>query len=260
MVDGASLADEVGSTTWYHTLELPGGVVTDGYFDLRGLPKKVLPDDLTGKRCLDACTSSGFWAFEMEKRNAKEVVAIDIEDYRDKDWQIESAAPAMTEIQRDSFSIAKRALGAQVQKRDLSVYDVSPEQIAEFDFVFIGAVLIHLRDPVRALRALRTVLRPGGELRSLDVILLMSSVLHPRTPRGQLYSGDDTRWWTPNAAAHRRWLVAAGFDVSERPRLVFERFGPLVDKESARAPSLRARLAVSAYRRIGVPCQLLVCR
>ena len=39
---------------WYHTLELPGGIVTDGYFDLRTVVGKLpLPESLAGRRCLD---------------------------------------------------------------------------------------------------------------------------------------------------------------------------------------------------------------
>jgi hypothetical protein len=34
----SDLAQEVRRLApWYHTFELPGGVVTDGYFDLRGV-------------------------------------------------------------------------------------------------------------------------------------------------------------------------------------------------------------------------------
>ena len=32
--------------------------------------------------------------------------------------------------------------------------------------------------------------------------------------------------WTPNAAAHRRWMVAAGFDVVGEGRMSFQPFGP----------------------------------
>jgi tRNA (mo5U34)-methyltransferase len=35
---------------------------------------------LTGLRCLDVGTMDGFWAFEMERRGAVEVVAVDLAD------------------------------------------------------------------------------------------------------------------------------------------------------------------------------------
>ena len=41
---------------------------------------------LDGKRCLDVGTYDGFWAFEIEQRGAKEVVAVDVLDPRRWDW------------------------------------------------------------------------------------------------------------------------------------------------------------------------------
>lgn len=48
----AKLRAEVESYAWYHTLELGGGVVTDGMFDHRPvLHRYPLPANLSGKRC-----------------------------------------------------------------------------------------------------------------------------------------------------------------------------------------------------------------
>jgi hypothetical protein len=48
------LAGEVARYVWYHTLELPGGVVTEGMFDHRpAVDRYLLPKDLSGMRCLD---------------------------------------------------------------------------------------------------------------------------------------------------------------------------------------------------------------
>jgi hypothetical protein len=62
--------------TWYHTIDLPGRGPTPGYFDTRRAPAHVpWPRQLSGGRCLDVGTFDGFWAFEMERRGAFEVVA-----------------------------------------------------------------------------------------------------------------------------------------------------------------------------------------
>jgi tRNA (mo5U34)-methyltransferase len=59
----AGLFAEARQLKWYHTLELPDGYVTPGYFDLRGVSKRVpIPASLAGKRCLDLASSDGFWA------------------------------------------------------------------------------------------------------------------------------------------------------------------------------------------------------
>ena len=84
--------------------------------------------------------------------------------------------------------------------------------------MFVGNVLIHLADPARALRALRGVIAPGGELLSLEATSLALDAAQPAACRsGQLWDFDDQpRWWTPNRAAHRRWLHAAGYEVLAR--------------------------------------------
>ena len=75
------LATEVEKYPWYHTLELGNGVVTKGMFDHRPvLSRYPIPADLTGKRCLDVATMDGYWAFEMERRGAASVTALDLED------------------------------------------------------------------------------------------------------------------------------------------------------------------------------------
>ena len=83
-----SLAEQVKAfPVWYHTLDLGDGVVTEGFFDHRPvLERYPIPADLTGMRCLDVGTMDGFWAFEMERRGAAEVIAIDLDDPEALDW------------------------------------------------------------------------------------------------------------------------------------------------------------------------------
>ena len=78
----AELREQVEGRQWYHTLELAPGVRTPGWFDLRETAAALLPASLAGRRCLDVGTFDGFWAFEMERRGAAEVIAIDILDPR----------------------------------------------------------------------------------------------------------------------------------------------------------------------------------
>ena len=92
----ASTADELRAEAerypWYHTLELGDGVVTDGMFDHRPhMHHYPLPADLSGKRCLDVATMDGYWAFEMERRGAASVTALDLEDPSQLDWPVRAA-------------------------------------------------------------------------------------------------------------------------------------------------------------------------
>ncbi len=108
----------------------------------------------------------------------------------------------------------------------MNLYDVSPDELGTFDYVFLGNVLVHLADPARALRALATVMRPGAELLSLEPNSLICRP-EPSDPRSAS-SGTGTtrpRWWTPNRAGHRRLLHAAGLEVLEQGPSLFQPFG-----------------------------------
>jgi len=240
---------------WYHTIDLPSGA-TPGFYDLRRLAAKVLPADLSGQRCLDACSASGFWAFEMERRGASEVVALDVASYADKDWRLPWQAPDAAEVQGEAFRVAKQALGSSVERVEQNVYDVTPCSIGSYDFVFIGSVLLHLRDPVRALRGLRQVTR--SQLLSFEPILFRASALHPRSAWGRMAMGSDSKWWTPNAFAHREWLASAGFDVVDAS-WHRQPFGRLYTRLPRRAPTSWETLRFwGMERHVGVLSQRLL--
>src|SRR5581483_2882782 len=142
---------------WYHTLDLGPGLQTPGWFDLRGVVDAAgMPASLAGKRCLDVATFDGFWAFEMEKRGAASVVGIDLIDPHLWDWPVSRPADAVEGIAArkglgDGFLLAKEPLDSKVERRAMSVYDLNPSEVGMFDFVYVGSLLLHLRDPVRAL-------------------------------------------------------------------------------------------------------------
>jgi tRNA (mo5U34)-methyltransferase len=237
-------ADGIGP--FYHTFELPGAGVTDGYFDLRGVVRKLpLPASLEGKRCLDVGANEGFWSFELARRGAREVVSLDLPHTDRQDWQgrlpigVRRRGSGMAS---EHFALVREALGLhQVVRADMNVYDVSAGALGEFDYVFAGNILVHLADPARALRAVRAVMRPGAELLSLEATSLTLTLLSPRVPLAQLYDRDfPPRWWTPNMAAHSRWVHAAGFEVLERGGPVFQPFGRLIPRAPRRIPR-RAR-------------------
>jgi tRNA (mo5U34)-methyltransferase len=264
-------ADAVRATSWYHTIELPGRVVTPGFYDHRPLVKHLpMPRTLAGRRCLDVGTANGFWAFEMERRGASEVIAIDVDTPARRDWQGPPVAPDQRRTGRfltpgtDGFRIAHEALGSDVKRRDLSVYEVSPETVGEFDFAFVGSLLVHLRDPVGALAALRRVLR--GELLCLDAISLPLSLLLPRTPAATLWKLDESQWWTPNLSGLRRLVHAAGFEQLAAGPPCFQGFGRGAPRLPPRPPDApwSHRLWLAArwllLRRLGGPSAWVLAR
>ena len=218
MQTATDLAREVAGTTWYHTIELPGGVRTPGFYDTPTIAGRFpFPASLAGKRCLDVGTANGFWAFEMEKRGAAEVVAIDIDDPADYDWPLpapeHATRPANTEVGPNrGFEIAHAALGSSVKRVETTVYELPDAEVGEFDFVFMGALMLHLRDPVGALAAISKV--TAGEFMSADSISLWSSLTTPLAPAAVLRGAEEPRWWTPNLRGYRRMIQAAGFRIT----------------------------------------------
>jgi tRNA (mo5U34)-methyltransferase len=182
--DAPDLAQRVAGMQWYHTLELAPGLITPGWFDLRGVPDRIpMPASLAGKRVLDIGTFDGFWAFEMERRGAAEVLAIDVLDPLAWDWPAGSTDEVVKIIgERKSagagFELAAEALGSSVRRQELSIYDLTPESVGTFDFVYLGSLLLHLRDPVAGLAAARSVCT--GEMLLLDAADPLLSLMHPK--------------------------------------------------------------------------------
>ncbi len=109
------LRERVEKLGWYHTLDFGDGVVTGGMFDLRPYADRYgLPERLDGMRVLDVGTWDGFWAFEMERRGAAEVVALDLDDERELDWPPRRRPRQFPERSARS--------GVQARKRDLPVF------------------------------------------------------------------------------------------------------------------------------------------
>jgi hypothetical protein len=85
-----------------------------------------------------------------------------------------------------------------------------------FDLVFMGALLCHLRDPIGALMAARTVCESRIIVSTPVVLGEPEGEVMPRQylPYTEI---DRISWWLPNEACFRHWFLAAGFrsvDVS----------------------------------------------
>jgi len=227
-VDPATLADEVAKYGWYHTLDLGHGVVTKGMFDhRRSTGRYLIPDDLTGMRCLDVGTMDGFWAFEMERRGASEVVAVDLEDPTKLDWpaaQRGTVPMTMDETKAIRFGLAREAFGSKVVRELRSVYEIDSD-LGLFDLVFCGDLFVHIKDPATAAERLRLVCRGSA--------IVCNPIKEFRFARGRAlaeFDGiDEFQWWTTNLAGLKRLLLAAGFarvEAGERFELPATSGGP----------------------------------
>jgi tRNA (mo5U34)-methyltransferase len=209
--DAEGLRTEVERYPWYHTIDLGGGVVTNGMFDHRPvLDRYPLPVDLTGKRCLDVATMDGFWAFEMERRGAASVTALDIDDPEDLDWPASLRGDhdrSLDETKAERFALARRTLGSSVERVILSAYDLSPEALGTFDFVFCGDLLLHLKDPITPVENIRSVCTESAVI----VNVIKRFRFRESVPLADLDGIDTFTWWTTNLAGLVRIVRAAGF-------------------------------------------------
>ena len=236
---------------WYHTIDVAPGVTTPGWFDTRHIVDLLPWPDVRGKRCLDVGTFDGFFAFELERRGAAEVIAIDIEDHRLWDWPAE-ARPGVIEDRDlsflgppkgDGWRLVAELTGSRATWQALSIYDLNPADVGMFDVVVCGSLLLHLRDPVRALEAVRTVC--GGWFLSSEQIELDLSLFSRRQSLFRIDgSGQTCQWWLPNAAGHERLLWAGGFSVEARSAPYVEHF----HRHPRPEPTLRNRLQHTAMR------------
>jgi tRNA (mo5U34)-methyltransferase len=238
---------------WYHTLDLPGQDPTPGWFDLRTVSSRLPWPQVRGARCLDIATYDGFYAFEMERRGAASVVATDIGDHSDWDWPLslrQRGGEALAEIAGEKgtgFETARELLGSSVEKVECNVYDLSPERVGSFDMVICGSLLLHLRDPVRALEAIRSVC--DGWFMSIETVSLPLSLLFPHRPMAELGPEDRRlQWWTANAAGHRRLVEVAGFTVTATHGPFAIPFGTGHPESLPHQRSLRSQVSRGARR------------
>jgi tRNA (mo5U34)-methyltransferase len=211
--DDDDLAVQVGRLVWYHTLELPGGVVTPGFYDHRSLvPHYGIPASLSGKRVLDVGTWDGFWAFEFERRGG-DVVALDLDRLSQTDLppQIRQAVldAGLDQPFGRGFEIARRALSSKVERVVGSVYDLDPADVGMFDLVHMSDVAVHLERPLEAFRRLRSVTSGSA---------MIVEAFHPDLDQGggrrlTEYRGGwvDVQWWIPSLTTLAQMVLDAGF-------------------------------------------------
>jgi tRNA (mo5U34)-methyltransferase len=217
---------------WYHCIEVAPGIVTPGLFDLRPVADRLPWPEVRGRRCLDVGTADGFLAFELERRGAAEVVALDLPQPEDWDWEAHTGATGPEYVRAVAgpevgagLRTALQLRGSAVQVVSGSVYDLDPAWLGTFDVVVCGSLLLHLRDPLRALAAIRSVCR--DRLLCTNQLDLGRTVTHPRAPLFRLDGTSGvTQWWIPNAAGHRQMLRAAGFAIERDSRPYSIPFGP----------------------------------
>jgi tRNA (mo5U34)-methyltransferase len=222
---------------WYHSIDLGDDLVTPGIFDLRPhLEAYRFPEDMRGLTALDVGPGDGFFSFELLRRGAElsaielpSLSAVDQLPGRDVVDLLRVAEhflpahvlelPAQLTLERldhllldGPMAFCCRRLGIDLDLRRGTIYQLADEAlgIGRRDWVFLGDVLLHVIDPVRALASAASV--------CADTLVIAQPVPDDLgdEPMARWRGGDDPNldymeWWLPNLAWYRQMLKKLGF-------------------------------------------------
>lgn len=196
----SELRTEVDKLSWWHCIDLGGGVVTPGKADNRYVLSHLgLPARLDGQTVLDVGAWDGFYSFECERRGAARVLATDLYCWDGPGWG-----------SKQGFELARRALGSRVEDLEIDVMDLTPEHIGQFDLVLFLGVLYHLQNPLLGLQRVASVTKSHL---IVETHCDLFAVRHPamRFYPGAQLNNDPTNWWGPNPACVEAMLRTVGF-------------------------------------------------
>ncbi|MGH0033946.1 MAG: class I SAM-dependent methyltransferase [Myxococcota bacterium] len=240
----SSNADEMmrrleGLERSYHSFYFDDGRCLRGDYDIGlTISQFPFPKDLAGLRVLDVGIGAGWFSCYFAERGA-EVTAFDARGACDRDfygrWEYpaleseksgpdrldEEGRPVYHDPIDEPFFILRESLGHSIPFHSGRVYDL-PRILEgqQFDLVFMGAILGHLRDPIGGVMAARAVCR--GQL-------VATQVVNTQVDQGlplmfMPYTSFSRRaWWVPNREGFRHWFLAAGFrevDVDHQVTLI----------------------------------------
>ena len=153
--------DDPNECYFYHRTGLPELETLKSDWDISDCVDQYLGEiDYDGKRVLDIGTASGYLTFEMEKRGA-DVVSFDMpssgnwdnvphfELHKNREQRLERRAKAQTKLQ-NAYWYLHNKLDSTAKVYYGDVYNL-PAELGNFDTVFLGMILGHLRDPFQAI-------------------------------------------------------------------------------------------------------------
>lgn len=204
----SALAEPAGFQ-WFHSIRFPDGHVTPGYKSAEALAYEadhIFRFGVKGASVLDIGAYDGYFSFEAEKRGAARVLATDHFGWSGPGPS--SKAP---------FDYAHARLTSKVESLDCDVFDLSPDELGQFDVVLMLGVLYHLKDMIGGLE------RAGALTRDLLVVETQTALNAIPLPIARCVHGghlgdDHTNHWVPNVACVKRMLEVVGFRRFETVR------------------------------------------
>jgi len=205
---------------FYHSVELPGGEVIAGPWDLRGRELEYLGNvDLGRRRVLEFGPATGALTYYMERSGA-EVTSFDVGydvsiDLHPAPGNVDTRKLRLDHAQmigetQNSWWYLHRAYESKARMVYGDIYAL-PGDIGEYDVSVFAAILLHLRSPVAALeqaarhtRDTIIVTEPWGFGRES-----MHENIMKIFPYGE--GGRWTLWWSISAGAVVQMLDTMGF-------------------------------------------------
>jgi len=163
---------------------------------------------------LDVGAWNGFFSFEAKRRGAARVLATDSYCWAHPDFQ-----------GRESFDLARSALGLHVDALEVDVSQLSPKTVGEFDVVLYLGVFYHRYDAIESLAKI------AGLAKHVLIVETHLDLRHIKCPAMAFYpgreiGGDDTNWWAPNEHCMNALLRGHGFaevEISATPAARYNR-------------------------------------
>jgi tRNA (mo5U34)-methyltransferase len=268
MAENDDLYRRITERKWFHTIDLGGGLVTNGDSPVSEIIAKSIPN-VKGKSVLDIGAWDGKYSFEAEAAGASRVVALDHYVWRldptarqayydqceadgvlpdpdliDGGFLVPDGLPG-----KEGFDMAHEYLGSQVESQVDDFMTMDLPALGQFDVVFYFGVLYHMVDPIGSLKRVHQVTKEMAviETAAIEVPGYAGSNLVEFFAGDELHA-DYGNWFAPSATALRDMCRAAGFrkvdltaqtDVPSQPRFRV--------RNHAHRP-LNCRMVVHAYK------------
>lgn len=172
-----SVIEKVNNFQWYQTIPLGEGFSTPGETgdaEQRKIEMMKLPDDLSGKTILDIGCNEGFFSFDVEKRKAKKILAID-----------------KSSVAMEKFNLIKSIFNSKVEFQKKEILELNPSEIGKFDIVFFLSVFHHLRYPFMVLDRIYELTRGYALMEFVEAIPErdehLSALVRKMSKRGHLH-------------------------------------------------------------------------
>jgi len=140
------------NTPWYHWISINSIETQDTRTSktYQTWISQNIPKDLTNKTILDIGCSDGFYSYLCESRNAKKIVAIDLEHH-----DVDKTNPDKKE-NPNNLETLKKILNSRVEYKKLDIYDIEKLN-QKFDYVLMYGIYYHLKDLILALNKVSNI-------------------------------------------------------------------------------------------------------